>query len=151
MSDVNKLELAARVGVMHGFHAVAVLDATSSVLALAGALDATDARMFGAEYLSYSHTDLVPFVSGSLGGRDVRVTSIDNRLIVVVVFPNDHGRLRLHAYELLHMHLLWSLPSSSSSDNDVPPFVPPSSGGGSSGPASLPVVELGITVPRGRN
>jgi hypothetical protein len=87
-----------------------------------------------------------------LGDRRSRVAIAASSALIVMVLPGEPHKLQPDVVDRFRIQcdLIVARANKGSSDGDMPP-PSSSSGGSSSGPAELPLVELGITVPRGRN
>jgi hypothetical protein len=144
-----------RLAVEAGLDAAAILDAKGKPLALAGALDRDEARAIAAHATRELRTpDLLErlmqgeLLNASLGDRDACIGIVASCVFFVVVFPRDPASTSLVAVDELRSDIARMIEDAKSdvSKSQLPP--PPRSGGSSSGPAELPVVEVGITVRR---
>jgi hypothetical protein len=154
-----ELEAAARVGVDVGLDAAAILDPKGKPLAIAGDLDANTARALTAfAARDAQQPDLLDRLKAGkllrtvLDDREVNIAVVAGSVFVVVVLPRERAKLSFTAIDDLLVGVANILSKATESSRcDVPPPPASSSSGGSSGPADLQVVELGVTVPRGRN
>lgn len=144
-------EAAVRVGVEEGLDAAAICDVEGNPLAVSGELDADEVQAIGmiltgrmreADRLARMLDDQV--LTSPLGEREITIGIAANCVFVVAV-RNPVGRaLAFDGFRSFVERLI----------NDARARVPGSrpplggSGGSSSGPAELPVVEWGVTVPR---
>jgi len=147
--------IAVVLAVKGGMEAAAILDSKGKPVAVAGALDDHEARAIAAHATRLGKTAnlLDRMVRGelliaSLGEREARVGIAAGCVFFVVIFPRDPAAMSLvamdefrTAIEEIIRHAKFGAPKS-----QVPP--PTSSGGSSSGPAELPVVEIGLTMRR---
>jgi len=150
---VRALAVAVQRAVDVGLVAAAILDGTGKLLALAGELGAQEARAIvahGTHQLASARTRLLggELVDISIGDRDARIGIAAGSVFFVIVLPSDPGAVSLVAVEDLRADIEQIVSDAKAAAEDVRP--PPSSapGGSSSGPAELPLVELGVTVPR---
>ena len=148
--------MVAKHAVAGGLDAVAVLDPKGKPLVLAGDLGPDEARAVAAfatrESELRSRLMNGEVLDASLGDRQALVAVAAKSVLIVVVFPREPGKVQPGVVDRFRIQcdLIVARANEGSSDGDMPP--PSSSGGGSSsGPAELPLIELGITVPRGRN
>jgi hypothetical protein len=87
-----------------------------------------------------------------LGDRRTLVAIAASSALIVMVLPREPDKLQPHVVDRFRIQcdIIVARANKGSSDGDIPP-PSSSSGGSSSGPAELPLIELGITIPRGRN
>jgi hypothetical protein len=147
--------IAVRLAVEAGLDAAAILDAKGKPLAVAGALDNDEARAVAAhatrqvrspellERLMHGETLTV-----SLGERQACIGVAASCVFFVVVLPRDQAAMSLVALDELRSDIEEMIRDARSGvpSSLLPP--PTNSGGSSSGPAELPVVEIGVTVRR---
>jgi hypothetical protein len=151
----------ARLGVEAGLAAAAILDGNGDALAVAGALDADEARAVAAFVTNQARSENLrarlhagELLDGNFGERDVRVGIAAECVFIVVVLPNEPAAVSLTAIDDLRRDIEAIVGGIRRQvAGFVPPSSPPppptgSSGSGGSGPAELPVVEYGVTVPR---
>jgi hypothetical protein len=163
---VPAFEIAVQRAVNAGLEAAAILDAKGKPLAVAGALDNDEARAVAAHATRQVRSpDLLErlmrgeMLTASLGEREARIGIAANSVFFVVVLPRNPAAMSLVVantgdvvigdpldelradIEAIVRDAKYGVSGSSG-----PP--PTNSGGSSSGPAELPVVEIGVTVPR---
>ncbi len=153
-----ELEAAAQVAVDVGLDAAAILDSKGKPLALAGDLDANTARALIAfaareaqEPKLRAQLNAGKLLTTLLEDREVNVGIVAGVVFVVLVFPRHRPQLSLTAVEDFMTrvgNIISEIKKPRTNDGAPPPSSP---GGSSSGPAELPVVEIGVSVPRGRN
>lgn len=153
---VPAFEMAVRHAVEAGLEAAAILDAKGKPLAIAGTLDNDEARAVAAHATRQIRTsDLLDrlqrgeTLTASLGEREARIGIAANCVFFVVVFPSDPAAVSLvDPVDGLRSDIE-EMVRDAKSDASTSLLPPPSnSGGSSSGPAELPCVEVGVTVPR---
>lgn len=149
------LAMVAKHAVAGGLDAVAVLDSKGKPLVLAGDLGADEARAVAAfaTHESELRSRLMKgdVLDTSLGDRKALVAISAKAVLLVMVLPRDPDKLQPRVVDRFRVQcdVIVARANEGSSDDGMLP--PSSSGGGSSsGPAELPLIELGITVPRGR-
>lgn len=150
---MRALTIAAKRAVDSGVAAAAILDHRGKVLALAGELDPHEARAIVAHathQLDRAHARLVggELLATSIAGRDARIGIAGDSVFFVVVLPSDPAAMSLVALDDLRADIEQIAKDARAAVADVQPPPPAMGSGGSSGPAGLPLVELGITVPR---
>ena len=152
---VPAFAIAVQRAVEAGLDAAAILDAKGKPLGVAGALDGDEARAIAAHATRQVRApDLLArllrgeMIDASLGDREARIGIAANCVLFIVVFPRDPAAMSLVAVDELRSDIEQMIQDakSSVSKSQLPP--PTSSGGSSSGPAELPVIELGVTVRR---
>lgn len=87
-------------------------------------------------------------LTSSLSEREVRIGIAANCVFFVVVFPLDPSAMSLVAVDELRSDIEEMVRDARSGISTPLPSPPTSTGGSSSGPAELPVVEVGVTVRR---
>jgi hypothetical protein len=141
-----------------GLVAAALVDRKGNVIARAGAIEEEEAMPLAALVMyRLKSDDLAPrlfagqVLSIALDGRDVAVAVAKRQLFVVAVLAADTpavldlvaqrivGELRDRVSEMLQ--------DMGAEHGDLPPWGG-GPGGSGSGPAELPLIEFGITVPR---
>jgi hypothetical protein len=147
------LAMTVLVAVEAGLEAVAVLDAKGKPVAVAGALDDDEARALAA---AVTHRlrgpDLLgrmldgEMVDHALGARAVSVGIAARTVFVVVVRGRDRAAADTAIDDLRRE--VERLVQRTRADMAAAPPRSPGAGGSSSGPAELPLIELGVTVPR---
>jgi hypothetical protein len=152
---MRALTFAAKRAIASGVAAAAILDHRGKVVALAGELDPHEARAIVAHathQLDRAHARLLDgeLLATSIAGRDARIGIAGGSVFFVIVLPSDPAAMSLVALDELRADIEQIIHDAKTSFDDALP--PPSSapGGSSSGPAELPLVELGVTVPRRR-
>jgi hypothetical protein len=152
---VPAFSIAVRLAVEAGLDAAAILDAKGKPLAVAGALDDDEARAIAAHATRQARTtDLLErmlrgeLIEASLSEREARIGIAAGYVFFVVVFPRNPAAMSLVAVDELRADIEEMVHDAKSgvAKSQEPP--PTSSGGSSSGPAELPVVEVGVTVRR---
>jgi len=145
----------AKHAVADGLDAVAVLDSEGRLLALAGDLDANETRAVAA-FANRDSDDRSRLMNGdvldaSIDDQPARV-AIAASVWIVMVFPRDPSELQ-RVVDRLRMQCdqIVAMANEESARDDILPPPSSSGGGSSSGPAELPLVEVGITVRRGQN
>ena len=142
-----------RAAVDTGLEAAAVLDVDGKTLAVSGALDEVEARAIAAVISNCMRSSEVlsrmldgELVESALDTRVIRI-GIATRCVFVVVVPS----LQLHgppgAAENFRFEVE-RLISKAREDFEGARLLRAGSGGSSSGPAELPLLEWGITIPR---
>jgi hypothetical protein len=148
--DFRPLALAA---VADGLEAAAVLDVNGRILALTGAFDGVEAHAIAAVITNCMRSPdvLTRMLDGELveSALDVRVIRIGiaARCVFVVVVPSPQLRGSQGAAENFRFQVE-RLISDARRDFSGVRTPRAGSGGSSSGPAELPVVEWGVTIPR---
>jgi len=151
---ISGLDVAVRGAIEAGLHAAAVLTAEGKALAIAG-FDRDEARAFAAFVTNRMRTpDLLQrLLAGELptwplGDRDVSIGIAASCVFVVAVHGSDAAAARDAVYRF--RNTVEQMVNEAKADVSV--SLPPTSGSGgsSSGPAELPVIEIGVTVPRER-
>ncbi|HEY4057174.1 MAG TPA: hypothetical protein VGM39_11225 [Kofleriaceae bacterium] len=150
---VPGLEIAVRLAVEAGLEAAAIIDGNGKSLAIAGALDSDEARAVAAHATRQGRSsDLLDgmlrgeMLTTSLGEREVRIGIAANCVFFVVVLRRDRDAMSIVAD--LRSDIEDMVRDARSGVSTSPPPPPSNTGGSSSGPAELPVVEVGVTVPR---
>jgi hypothetical protein len=142
-----------RAAVVDGLEAAAVLDVDGNTLALTGALDGVEARAISAVITSCMRSQgvLARMLDGELieSALEERVIGIGiaARCVFVVAVPNrelNGPQGALNDFRFRVERLISDARADFSGSRS--PSV--GSGGSSSGPAELPVVEWGVTIPR---
>ena len=145
-----------KVAAAAGVDAVAILDSKGQPLAIGGDLDPMTARALAAfgtreapsrELLARLNAGEI--LTTSLEDREVNIGVAAECMFVVVVMPRDRAALKWTAKDLVALVARIVAGAREGSSDFLPP--PSSPGGSSSGPAELQVVEIGVSVPRGRN
>jgi hypothetical protein len=135
--------------------AAAILDSKGKPVAVAGALDDHEARAIAAHAIRLGRTaDLLDRMAGgellmaSLGEREARVGIAAGCVFFVVILPRDPAAMSLVAMDEFRSDIEGIVRQArfGGPKSQLPP--PTNSGGSSSGPAELPVVEVGVTVRR---
>ena len=146
---------AVRLAVENGLEAVAILNAEGEALAMTGAFDADQARAISAvatwRVTSPGMIDRMlrgELVTSVLGGREASIGIAAGSVFFVVVFGQDLAATSLVAVDELRADIEHMLGEASALLAGTSVGAPPSSssGGSSSGPAELPVIEIGVTV-----
>jgi hypothetical protein len=140
--------------VTRGLAAAAVFEVDGKPVATAGAIDDDEVRAIGmliARPLQ-SSDPLARMLDGemllsSLGERMVLVGIAARCVFVAAVVHGASQWSRARAYELRD-DVEREISRARADFSGAGPSGPPGSGGSSSGPAELPVIEIGITVPR---
>jgi hypothetical protein len=146
--------LAVWLAVQGGLNAVAILDAKGNPLAVAGALNKDEARAIATHALRQARTTSLrdrmlrgELVAASLGENQAHIGIAARCVFFVVVSPRDPATISLDTVnelrsniEAIVQHARFGVAKSHR--------PPTGSGGSSSGPAELPVVEVGVTVRR---
>ncbi len=152
---VPAFEIAVRLAVEAGLEAAAVLDGKGKPLAVAGALDNDEARAIAAHATRQLRSpDLLERLLGgetlttSLAEREARIGIAASCVFFVAVLPRDQTAMSLGAVDELRADIEEMVRDARSGVTTSRPPPPTSSGGSSSGPAELPVVEVGVTVRR---
>jgi len=152
---VPAFAVAVRLAVEAGIDAAAILDAKGKPLAVAGVLDHDEARALAAHATRQVRSpDLLDrllrgeTLTASLGEREARIGIAANCVFFVVVLPRDRASMSLVALDELRSDIEAMVRDAKAATSKHPPPPPTSSGGSSSGPAELPVVEVGLTVRR---
>lgn len=150
---MRALTIAANRAIASGVAAAAILDHRGKALALAGELDPHEARAIVAHathHLDRAHARLLDgeLLATSIAGRDARIGIAADSLFFVVVLPSDPAAMSLVALDDLRADIEQIAKDAWAAAADVQPPPPPMGSGGASGPAALPLVELGVTVPR---
>jgi hypothetical protein len=163
---VPAFQIAVRHAVSAGLEAAAILDAKGKPMAVAGALDNDEARALAAHATRQVRSpDLLErllrgeTVTASLGEREARIGIAANSVFFVVVLARNPAAMSLvdanTGDAAIGDPIAWlrsdieAIIRDAKADLSKPLRPPPTnSGGSSSGPAELPVVELGVTVPR---
>lgn len=152
---VPAFAIAVRLAVEAGLDAAAILDRKGKPLAIAGALDNDEARAVAAHATRQvgSGRLLERLLQGetlttSLGEREVRIGIAANCVFFVVVLPRDQAAMSLVAVDELRSDIEEMVHDARSGVSTSLPPPPTNTGGSSSGPAELPVVEVGVTVRR---
>lgn len=156
LPEVPAFATAVRLAVEAGLDAAAILDARGKPLAVAGALDDDEARALAALVTRRLRT---PDMLDRMLGREMMTATVDDREVSIGIAASCVFFVVIHSREPAATSLVAvddfrsdieqmvrdakGLPSGSGS---LPP--PTGSGGSSSGPAELPVVEVGVTVRR---
>lgn len=146
----HELSVLVKRAVADGLAAAAVADSFGKTLAIAGALDCAEVRQItgGVRYRPTSDGVGRRLLAGKMvalsrGGRNVCVGIAAQFVFVVVVFAEmtEASRERACALRRDVEQLL--------DETDVVGAPPWARGGGgsSSGPAALPVIEIGVTIP----
>jgi hypothetical protein len=146
--------IAVRLAVEGGLAAAAILDVEGKPLAVAGALDDDEARAIEAVVTRRLRSpDLLgrmlegEMMTSLLDEREVSIGIAASCVFVVVVLGRDPAASRVAVDELRSdLERMISDARADVSGSRRPP--PSGSGGSSSGPAELPVIELGVTVRR---
>jgi len=150
---VPDFSVAVQRAVDHGLDAAAILDDEGKPFAVAGGLDDDEVRAVEAVATRRLRTpDLLnrmlegQMVTSSLDDREVSIGIAARCVFIAVVLGGDPARSRRLVDDLRRdVEQIIRVERSRA-------FVPrPPSGGSSSGPAELPVIELGVTVRRDRN
>jgi hypothetical protein len=135
--------------------AAAILDGKGKPLAVAGALDNDEARAVAAHATRQVRSpDLLgrllrgETLTSSLSEREVRIGIAANCVFFVVVLPRDQAAMSLVAVDELRSDIEEMVRDAKSGISTPLPPPPTNRGGSSSGPAELPVVEVGVTVRR---
>jgi hypothetical protein len=142
-----------RAAVVAGLDAAAVLDVDGKTLAVTGAFDEVETRAIAAVITNYMRSPdvLQRMLDGELieSALDARVIHIGiaARCVFVVVVPNRQLSGPQGASENFRFEVE-RLISDARQDFSGARSPHGGSGGSSSGPADLPVIELGVTVPR---
>jgi hypothetical protein len=142
-----------RAAVANGLEAAAVLDVNGRTLAVTGAFDKVEARAIAAVIMNCMRSPdvLTRMLDGELveSTLDVRVIRIGiaARCVFVVVVPSPQLRGPQGASENFRFEVE-RLISDARRDFSGARSPRVGSGGSSSGPAGLPVVEWGVTIPR---
>lgn len=153
--DVRAFAEAVRRAVEAGLDSAAILDAKGKPLAFAGSMDGDEARAIAAHATRQVRTpDSLErmfrneLLSASLNDRDVHIGFAARCLIFVVVFPRDLASTSSLAVDDLRsdIELIVRDAKTDASTSTLPPT--PRGGGSSSGPAELPVIEVGMTIRR---
>jgi len=155
---VPGLAIAVRLAVEGGLGTAAILDVEGKPLAVAGALDGDEARAIAAVVTRRLRSpDLLvrmregEMLTMSLGDREVSVGIAANCVFVVVVLGPDPAVSRV-AVDDLRRDVEQMVRDARAGVSGSRPPPPTDSGGSHSGPAELPVIEVGVTVRRpGRN
>jgi hypothetical protein len=153
---VPGLDVAVSRGVESGLRAAAVLDGRGGVLATAG-MEADEARAIAAAAVTRLEvpkrlermSELGELLRASLDDREVAIGIAGGCVFVVVVYGADPLTSKVAGDEMW-IDVERTVRDARESIAGFP-GSPPASGGSSSGPAELPLIELGITVPRRRN
>lgn len=146
----------ARAAVGDGLEAAAVFDVDSNTLAVAGVLDDVEARAVAAVITNcmQSADVLTRMLDGELieFALDERVIDIGiaARCVFVIVVPSTQLHGPAGASENFRFQVE-RLISDARGDFSGARSTAAGSGGSSSGPAELPVIEWGITIPRKRS
>jgi hypothetical protein len=146
--------MAVRRAVESGLDAAAILDVEGTPFAVAGALDDDEARAIAAVVTRRLRSpDLLgrmlagEMMTSSLDDREVSIGIASRCVFVVVVLGRNPAVSRLAVDELRSdVERMISEARADVSGSRPPP--PTGSGGSSSGPAELPIIELGVTVRR---
>jgi predicted regulator of Ras-like GTPase activity (Roadblock/LC7/MglB family) len=148
---VTSFEEAVQRAVERGLQGAALIDRDGKVIASAGVLDHYESQQLAAfvarnlkgEALAERvfTGELVPF---DFDGRDALLGVAARCLFVVAIAP----RARRHAAEHLHKVVTGIVSVLLERAGSLPPAGSPP--GSPSGPAQLPLIELGITVRRGK-
>jgi hypothetical protein len=151
---VSGLARGVQLAVEAGLESAAVLDIDGKPLAVAGALDDDEARAVAAVVTRKLRSpDLLArmlegeVMSSSLDDREVRI-GIAARCVFVVAVVGPDAEASLAAVTELHSDVTRAISEARSDFSGSPRPASPPPGGSSSGPAELPVVEIGVTVPR---
>ena len=137
-----------------GLGAAAILDTEGKPFAVAGALDDDEARAIAAVVTRRLRSpDLLArmlegeMVTSSLDDREVGIGIAARCVFVVVILGRDSAAWRAMADDFRCE--VERMITKARGDFSAPrPPVAPGSGGSSSGPAELPVIEIGVTVRR---
>ena len=145
--------IAVDRAVRSGLAAAAILDVDGEPFALAGALDNDEARAIAAVVTRRLRAPdmLARMLAGemlttALDDREVAI-GIASRCVFVVVILGGDAELSCAATAELRDEVEQMI-SRERAEFRSSPLREPGSGGSSSGPAELPLVELGVTVPR---
>jgi hypothetical protein len=133
-----------------GLDVAAIVDAKGTTLAVAGALDPDEARALAAHATrSVRSPDLLQrmlageMLATSLDDREASIGIAAGCVFFVVVFPRERAAMSLVAVDELRADIEEMVRDAKAATREPPPG---GRGGSSSGPAELPVVELGVTV-----
>jgi hypothetical protein len=153
---VPEFATAVRLAVEGGLDAAAILDVEGQPLAVAGALDDDEARAIAAVVTRRLRSpDLLgrmldgELMPSSLDAREVRIGIAARCVFIVAVLGQDSAASCRAADELRAD--VERMVSEARARPGAPPPLRGGSGGSSSGPAELPVIEVGVTVRRNRN
>lgn len=134
-----------------GLAAAAIFDVDGHPLAVAGALDADEARAIGSVVTGrLRDPELLERmlagerVAAPLDDREVQLGIAARCVFVVAIL--GHGSMAA-----FHDDVERAISEARADFSGSPLRSGPGSGGSSSGPAELPLVEIGVTVRRGRN
>ena len=151
--SVPPFAVAVRLAVEGGLAAAAILDVEGKSLAVAGALDDDEARAVAAVVTRRLRSpDLLgrmldgEMIASSLDDREVSIGIAARCVFVVAVLGRDPVASRVAVDELRCDVERMISEARADVSGSVPPPPPTGSGGSSSGPAELPVIELGVTV-----
>jgi hypothetical protein len=166
---VPGFNLAVRQAVNAGLEAAAILDAKGKPLAVAGALDNDEARAVAAHATRQVRSPELlerllrgETLTASIGEREARIGIAAKSVFFVVVLPRNPAAMSLVVASTDDVVIgdpvdglrsdIEAIIRDAKADASASLRPPPdNSGGSSSGPAELPVVELGVTVRRNSN
>ena len=151
---VPAFSLAVQRAVDSGLGAASILDVEGKALAVAGALDDDEARAIASVVTRRLRSpDLLgrmlegEMVTTSLDDREVSIGIAARCVFVVAVFGPDPSSCGVVVDEL-RCEVERMIREARADFSGSPLPSAPGSGGSSSGPAELPVIEIGVTVRR---
>ncbi len=155
--DIPEFSEAVKRAVDTGLAAAAILDEEGKPFAVAGALDHDEARAVAALVTRRLRTpDLLgqmlsgALITSRLDDREVCI-GIAARCVFVVVILGSDAEASDDAVDELFTEVDWIVRRMRNPPRAWHPKTPGGSGGSGPGPAELPVIELGVTVPRRGN
>jgi hypothetical protein len=151
---VPAFSLAVQHAVDAGLDAAAILDTEGKPYAVAGAFDDDEARAIAAVVTRRLRSpDLLArmlegeMVTSSLDDREVSIGIAARCVFIVVIVGRDPAASRAMA-EDFRCEVERMVSEARADFSGSRPPVDPGSGGSTSGPAELPLIEIGVTVRR---